>query len=124
MNAFNGYNSVGYSYIQSLYLRLKRISAIKFSDFLTVLKTTIYSNSSLGESFMKNISFSLDDILLSCLYDGNKCSSSDFTQFTTYDRGNCFIFNYVTTGIQTSKQSGQSFGLQLELFSGFDGIER
>ena len=70
---------------------------------------------------MKNISFSLDNMLLSCLYNENSCNSSDFIQFTSYDRGNCFMFNSNTTSIQTSTQSGPFYGLQLELFGGFDG---
>ena len=117
LNAFNGLNSVGYNYIKSY----KNTSSDKFSNMIYGIKTSIYSNSSLGESFMKNISFSLDYMLLSCFYDGNKCYSSNFTQFTTYDRGNCFTFNYITNGIHTSKQSGPFYGLQLELFNGFDG---
>ena len=117
MNPFNGYNSIGYNYIQAI----KNASNFRFAEKVDIIKTSIYSNSSLGEPFMSNISFSLDYMLLSCLYDRNRCYSSNFTQFTTYDRGNCFTFNYVTNGIQTSKQSGPFYGLQLELFAGFDG---
>ena len=93
----------------------------RFEDIVSGLKTSIYSNNSLGESFMKNISFSLDDMLISCYYEGDKCDSSYFTQFTTYDRGNCYIFNTNASNIKISKQSGSFFGLQLELFAGFDG---
>ena len=42
-------------------------------------------------------------------------------QFTTYDRGNCYMFNSNTSSIKTSMQSGPFYGLQLELFAGFDG---
>ena len=70
---------------------------------------------------MQNISFSLGSMLLSCYYDGTQCNSSDFTQFTTFDRGNCYMFNADTSNIKTSMQSGSFYGLQLELFAGFDG---
>ena len=70
---------------------------------------------------MQNISFDLQPMLISCVYNGVKCDSSDFIQFTTYDRGNCYMFNSNTSKIETSTQSGQFYGLQLELFAGFDG---
>ena len=117
MNAFNGLKPVGFDYIQNF----KKKSTSRFFEKISEIKASIYSNSSLGESFMRNISFSLEDMLLSCYYDGDECSSSNFTDFTTYDRGNCFTFNFVSTSIQTSKQLGSNYGLELELFNGFDG---
>ncbi len=86
-----------------------------------MIKTSIYANSSLGKSFMKEISFQLSDMLLSCVYNGKSCDSSNFIQFTTYDRGNCYMFNSNTSNLLTSMQSGPFYGLQLELFAGFDG---
>ena len=85
------------------------------------IKSSFYSNNSLGKSFMQNISFQLSDMLLSCVYNGISCDSSNFIQFTTYDRGNCYMFNSNTSSIKTSMQSGPFYGLQLELFAGFDG---
>ena len=118
LNSFNGINSVGYNYIKN------KKQSNKNTTFLTILnmiKTSIYANSSLGKSFLKNISFQLSDMLLSCVYNGISCDSSDFIQFTTYDRGNCYMFNSNTSNLLTSMQSGPFYGLQLELFAGFDG---
>ena len=92
-----------------------------YSQILANIKSSIYANTSLGESFMKSIGFSLSDMLISCTYNQNTCSSSNFTSFTTYDRGNCFMFNFNTTDIKTTTQTGQYYGLTLELFSSFDG---
>ena len=89
---------------------------------MSLIKSSIYANDSLGKSFMQNISFQLSDMLLSCTYNGYKCDSSNFIQFTTYDRGNCYMFNSNTSNIEMSTQFGQFFGLQLELFVGLDGI--
>ena len=94
---------------------------LSFNEKLALIKSSIYSNSSLGKSFMQNISFQLSDMLLSCTYNGNKCNSSHFIQFTTYDRGNCYMFNSNTSNLLSSMQSGPFYGLQLELFAGFDG---
>ena len=91
------------------------------SDRLDSVKASIYANSSLGESFMKRISFKLDDMLLSCTFDKKECNASHFTQFTSYDKGNCYLFNFDAANIRTSSQTGQYYGLKLELFAGFDG---
>ena len=120
LNPFNGYNTVGLNYIKNI----KSSAALdgkKFSEKLSTVKASIFANRSLGPSFMQNISFSLTDMLLSCYYDGDECNSSSFIQFTSYDRGNCYSFNLNTSNIQTSAQSGPFYGLQLELFGGFDG---
>ncbi len=97
-------------------------SSLTFDDKMASIKSSIYANSSLGPVFMKNISFSLDSMLLSCYYDGSKCNSSNFIVYTTYDRGNCYIFNSNASNVKTTIQSGPFYGLQIELFAGFDGI--
>ena len=119
LNPFNGYNTVGYNYIQN-YLNQSGIGST-YSEQLDSLKASIYSDSSMGESFMKNIGFSIDDMLFSCYFNKNECNKSDFTLITTYDRGNCYMFNFGTENIKTSSQTGQYYGLKVELFSGFDG---
>lgn len=72
---------------------------------------------------MKKLGFNLNETIVSCQYDKKNCSSSDLKEFTSYDRGNCFRFNYggVEAKLKTSSQTGQYYGLRLELFSGFDG---
>jgi hypothetical protein len=118
LNSFDGLNDISYSYTSSLKESNKNQT---FLTIVNMIKTSIYANSLLGKSFMQNISFHLSDMLLSCVYNGISCNSSNFIQFTTYDRGNCYMFNSNTSSIRTSMQSGPFFGLQLELFAGFDG---
>jgi len=118
LNSFNGLNDISYNYTTSFKEKNKNQA---FLAILNMIKTSIYANSSLGKSFMQNISFQLSDMLLSCVYNGISCDSSNFIEFTTYDRGNCYMFNSNTSSIKTSTQSGPFFGLQLELFAGFDG---
>jgi len=94
-----------------------------FDSFSDSFKASIYANKSLGEDFMQKVGFDLNDTLLSCVYSNSECDSSNFWEFTTYDRGNCWSFNsihYNSTLI--INESGQFFGLTLELFTGFDGL--
>ncbi len=118
LNSFNGLNDISYNYTTSFKEKNKNQA---FLAILNMIKNSIYANSSLGKSFMQNISFQLSDMLLSCVYNGISCDSSNFIEFTTYDRGNCYMFNSNTSSIKTSTQSGPFSGLQLELFAGFDG---
>ena len=89
------------------------------------LKASIYANDSLGKEFMKKIGFNMSQMLISCYYDNKNCDVSDLKEFTSYDRGNCLRFNYGIneTKLKTTSQTGQYYGLRLELFSGFDGKE-
>ena len=71
---------------------------------------------------MKKIGFDLNDTMLSCLYDNSECNTTYFWEFTSYDKGNCWTFNSVYfKNILHASQTGQYYGLKLELFTGFDG---
>ena len=119
LNPFNTTLPVAYAYVKSIEsLFNSRI----FTQNLRNIKASIYANSSLGATFMNQIGFTLDNMLLTCVYANQPtCSSSDFQSFTSYDRGNCFTFNANTSNISTLSQTGQYYGLRLELFSGSDG---
>ena len=69
---------------------------------------------------LQDVGFTLDTMLISCFYNGLKCSKSDFTYNYTYEYGNCYTFN--KNGSRTTKISGAGTGLQLELFVGVPGI--
>ena len=90
---------------------------LTYNQKLDELKASIYNSS---QSLMKELSFDIDDILLTCYFNKIACNSSHFTRFTSYDRGNCFMFNFVATNARTSSHTGQYYGLKLELFAGFD----
>ena len=73
----------------------------------------------------KLLGHSLDDILFSCTFNQQPCSSSDF--IWKFDRyyGNCFVFNsgYNASGktdIKKSLISGSLYGLQLQFYVGFN----
>ncbi len=102
------------------YLKNLKSTGRNYNEVLDFLKSSIYANPSLGESFMKKISFDIGDILISCFYNKIECNSSHFTSFTSYDRGNCFMFNFGNSSIRNSSHTGQYHGLKLELFAGFD----
>ena len=68
---------------------------------------------------------SLNDILLSCTFNGIECSASDFYWFLDRNLGNCYAFN---SGNNSSGQrvsslqsirAGSDFGLQLTWYSNF-----
>ena len=89
---------------------------------LNAFKASIYANSSLGSSLMKEIGFDLKDMLISCYYNDTECDLTDFKLITTYYQGNCYIFNYklnASTTLKTASKTGRFTGLKLELFGGF-----
>ena len=92
---------------------------------LNIIKNTIYTNPLYGKNFMKTLSFDLTSMLISCWFGGSKCNTTDFDSYVTYDKGNCYIYNFNSNGksLKTSSQTGKAYGLQLELFNGFDGIK-
>ncbi|XP_064605970.1 amiloride-sensitive sodium channel subunit beta-like [Liolophura sinensis] len=66
----------------------------------------------------------LDDMLLYCSFEGRKCTQKfqDFTLFQTSDYGNCYKFNDASNGsnVRIAKRTGQTYGLQLILYTEVD----
>jgi hypothetical protein len=68
---------------------------------------------------------SFDDVLISCLFNDQPCSSTDF--YKEYDKnlGNCYVFNYGMNingqkiPLKESIRAGATFGLSLELYLNF-----
>jgi acid-sensing ion channel 5 len=89
---------------------------------LDLIKASAASNNS--SKARKKLGFQIDEMLLSCRYNGDKCSAVDFTWFQSYDYGNCYTFNSGKNSngsklsIKTSSVSGPNYGLQMELFTG------
>ena len=121
LNPFDGSKESAYNYTNS-FLQSPN-NGNTYSQKLGTMKSQIYADDSRGASFMNTIGFDLSTMLVTCQYNGNDCGLSSFITYVTYDKGNCYIFNFKMTNqsIQTSNQAGQFYGLQLELFSGFDG---
>lgn len=71
----------------------------------------------------KTISYSLDQMLINCHFNGLACNSSDFEQFYSNNLGNCFQFNSkykkgVRSEIRRTSIPGRRNALTLELYSG------
>jgi hypothetical protein len=92
-----------------------------FSEKLNSIKSLVYLNDTTGESKMKLHSFDIDSMLISCRFNDVKCTKDDFLSYTTFDQGNCYIFNFNRSNrtLSTSSKTGHSeYGLSLELFTG------
>ena len=67
---------------------------------------------------------SIEDMLISCKFQGKECSASDFIPIENFYYGNCFRFNggsdkyKNSVQIKQSTQSGPQYGLQLEIDAG------
>ena len=73
--------------------------------------------------------FYLDQMIITCQYQGNPCTTYDFYYYHDYDYGSCYSFNLGKVNnaslnpdekraILKSQKSGWENGLQLELFVG------
>lgn len=69
--------------------------------------------------------YSLNQMLISCTFNGRTCNTSYFITRPTRNYGVCYVFNtsaiYVTSGQNASKsaRTGKAYGLNMELFVGF-----
>ena len=90
---------------------------------LNLLRANVLSYYKNDQIKLINIGFSIDTILISCYFNGIKCSSNDFNWFYSYDYGNCYTFNNPNNSldIKSSARSGPSSGLKLEIFAGIPG---
>lgn len=61
----------------------------------------------------KEVSHQIDDMLLNCEFNGEKCSSKDFRLINTADYGNCYFFNPHERIINTP---GAENGLHVQFF--------
>lgn len=92
--------------------------------YMSIIKSNSLSNVNGGSStYIKNLGFTIDSMLISCYFNGDACSSADFYFYYSYEYGNCYIFNYDdgNTTLKTVSQSGPTSGLQLELYAGEAG---
>ena len=79
-----------------------------------------------SNSERKQLGHSLDDILFSCTFNNQPCTSDDFVwKFDRY-YGNCYVFNsgYNSSGhkveIKKSLISGSLYGLQIQVYIGYN----
>jgi hypothetical protein len=81
-------------------------------------------NPSFGDRNRKKLGYELDEVLIKCIYNQKKCTSSHFDWFYIYEHGNCFRFN---SGYDQTRNTfeplksvkhGNEHGLYLELYVG------
>jgi hypothetical protein len=77
---------------------------------------------------LNSYGYSLGDMLLSCKFRGRFCTENDFSMYHNYNYGNCYRFNggfnksNHILPIRKTTKPGWRFGLQLELFTGVNGV--
>ena len=78
----------------------------------------------LARSSFKNFGFSLDKMLINCVYDDKMCSRDDFSAANSTVSGKCYTFNSDKSQNRSSipvrklKRNGLQNGLKLQLFVG------
>ena len=88
------------------------------------VKTSLIYIDGLAGLSLRPYMFNLDDLLLTCNFNGRKCAAIDFKLTFSGIYGNCYTFNAghldneTITPVKYSVRPGESNGLQLELFIG------
>lgn len=97
----------------------KSIDAVRKA--MDVLKATALANCTSNSTIANQVGYSMRLMLISCFFNGVRCSDEDFFSFYTFEYGYCHVFNHYNGSDDTLKsvsQSGPRSGLQLELFAG------
>lgn len=103
------------------------LAMVKVNEAATILKSAVTADTALNSSYLKKLGFTMETMLISCYYNGIKCSPSNFSWFRTFEYGNCYTFNGLTDSngnsmdALTTSKSGPSSGLVMELFVGAPG---
>uniref|UniRef100_A0A670KFI7 Sodium channel epithelial 1 gamma subunit n=1 Tax=Podarcis muralis TaxID=64176 RepID=A0A670KFI7_PODMU len=64
-----------------------------------------------------NMSYSAEELILSCFFDGRSCDARNFTTFHHPMHGNCYTFNSGQNGsILNTTTGGSEYGLQVILY--------
>ena len=77
-----------------------------------------FVSSRFNDTTKKLISFSMKETLISCRFNGQPCYSNDFDWYFDPFYANCYRFNSRKGQIRNVTQTGNAFGLRLELFVG------
>ncbi|CAF0708693.1 unnamed protein product [Brachionus calyciflorus] len=91
-----------------------------------IVKNLLKSKIAGGSLDKKLVGFTIDDMLLSCLFNDKPCDSQDFILFYDFDYVNCYTFNsgYDQNGtkipIKKINEAGTDRSLKLELYLGLD----
>jgi hypothetical protein len=82
---------------------------------MNFLRANILANSqTYNSTFLKSLGFDLNSMLISCYFNKERCTASDFTWIFSFEYGNCYSFNYKrnsSINLKTISNAGPSFGL-------------
>lgn len=104
------------------------LSYVLVNEATDILRAVASSDKNLTSKQLENLGFTIDTMLISCLYDNVRCNSSSFSWFHDSEYGNCYTFNSLTNTNSSIKSSlvttktGPTHGLNLEIFTGASGI--
>ena len=68
--------------------------------------------------FKNSMSYSIETMIISCLFAALPCSKNDFEWFYSNEYGNCYRYNFDERKKRTQTRSGKFYGLRLELYVG------
>ena len=102
-------NESGLSFMVKLDTNQTGFSCI--TNISTVLKAYVTADTSINASFKESLGMTMDDMLISCYFNGVACNSSDFIYFRTHDFGNCYTFNGLVTDVKQVSRTGTGTGL-------------
>ena len=104
----------------------------KFTDTAnTHLKSDLDNGGKINNTDLYYLGFFIEQMLVTCEFNGVKCTFNDFYAYHDYNYGNCFRFNgndpnrtgdyypdFRNYPIKRTKKLGWENGLRLELFTG------
>lgn len=85
-----------------------------------ILKATVLSDVKSGQT--DSFTFTLDSMLISCYFNGVKCTTAHFYKFNTFEYGSCYTFNSNSSSLKKTSKYGPSYGLKMEIFTGIPGV--
>lgn len=88
-----------------------------FDEFIEKMKRVIANDDTLTAYDYYWYGYDLKtDMMVSCTFNGIKCTANDFKQFWNNNYGNCYTFNYATAPkYRITSAYGSDYGLKLEL---------
>ncbi|XP_013421470.1 degenerin deg-1-like [Lingula anatina] len=76
-----------------------------------------YQFAKLNDTERMAIGHNMTTFLVDCSWQGYPCDKSNFTEFSDYKYGNCFIFNSgMNKTVRSAARGGHTYGLSLELY--------
>ena len=104
------------------FLLNKSINGTEKMNLITKLIDLGYSyirNGQMNDSITKELSLSIDDMIISCSFAGSSCDlENDFVWFFNYYYGNCYRFNSKIDQLKKLATPGRYNGLSFEMYVG------